>query len=42
MEEMKCPECGSDKISNNGEGMLCNKCGLVISEGYYSGRRMWV
>jgi ribosomal protein S27E len=39
--EMKsCPECGSKNICwDNGSGLLCKKCGLVIDESIYSGER---
>jgi len=35
-----CPECGSKRINwENGSGLLCKDCGLVIEEGMYSGER---
>jgi len=30
----KCPECGSKNLALNIEGVICNKCGLIISERY--------
>jgi len=36
----KCPECGSKKIVMNTEGTICKKCGLVISENFYSGKML--
>jgi len=35
-----CPECGSKKIENNHEGVICTDCGLVIDESFYSGGRI--
>jgi len=30
----KCPECGSKKLALNIDGLICGKCGLIISERY--------
>jgi len=35
-----CPECGSNKIGHNQDGLVCNECGLVIEESIYSGDRI--
>ncbi|RLI98572.1 MAG: hypothetical protein DRP00_01705 [Candidatus Aenigmatarchaeota archaeon] len=35
-----CPECGSEKLELTNEGLVCKKCGLVIEETYYSGKRI--
>lgn len=32
----KCPECGCKKLQLTADGLLCTKCGLVISESYFS------
>jgi len=32
-----CPECGSNKVGfENGSGLVCKKCGLVIDENIFS------
>lgn len=31
--KMKCPECGSTKISTGMNEVVCRKCGFVIEEG---------
>ena len=36
----KCPECGSEKFVVNSDGKICRKCGLVVSENYYSGKML--
>jgi transcription initiation factor TFIIIB Brf1 subunit/transcription initiation factor TFIIB len=28
----KCPDCGSKHLVMNTDGMICKKCGLVISD----------
>jgi len=35
-----CPECGSEKVEVKNEGMFCKKCGLLIEQTYFSGRRV--
>jgi len=34
----KCPECGCKKLQYSPEGLMCKKCGLIITENYYSGK----
>ncbi len=36
----KCPECGSRKIMMKADELMCGKCGLILSEGFYSGGEM--
>ena len=36
----KCPECGSKKLLNKTEGLICNKCGAILNENFYSGGRI--
>jgi len=38
----RCPECGSEKLEWTEDGLICRKCGLVLSETFYSGQRMLV
>ncbi|MEM5766297.1 MAG: hypothetical protein QW423_01525 [Candidatus Aenigmatarchaeota archaeon] len=35
-----CPECGSDKLKRNNEGLICDNCGILIEESIYSGERI--
>ncbi|MEM5772774.1 MAG: TFIIB-type zinc ribbon-containing protein [Candidatus Aenigmatarchaeota archaeon] len=35
-----CPECGSNKLKRNNEGLICGDCGSVIEESIYSGERI--
>lgn len=37
-----CPECGSKKIEISLSEVLCKKCGLIIDEGMFSGKRMLI
>jgi transcription initiation factor TFIIIB Brf1 subunit/transcription initiation factor TFIIB len=32
----KCPECGCKNLKLNADGLVCTKCGLIISENYFS------
>jgi len=36
----KCPECGCKKLQLTTDGLLCTKCGLVVSENYFSGKML--
>jgi len=36
----KCPECGCKELKLTADGMLCTKCGLVVSESYFSGKML--
>ncbi|MDI6826265.1 MAG: TFIIB-type zinc ribbon-containing protein [Candidatus Aenigmarchaeota archaeon] len=40
MTNEKCPECGGEKLVMNSEGLICSKCGLIISETYFSGNEV--
>jgi transcription initiation factor TFIIIB Brf1 subunit/transcription initiation factor TFIIB len=45
MQEIKmesCPECGSKKISWDSSGLVCNKCGSILKESFFSGERIVV
>jgi len=33
----KCPDCGCKKLQLKTDGIVCMKCGLVISDTYFSG-----
>ncbi|MEM5836279.1 MAG: TFIIB-type zinc ribbon-containing protein [Candidatus Aenigmatarchaeota archaeon] len=35
-----CPECGSDNLKHDFEGLVCEKCGIVIEESIISGKRI--
>jgi transcription initiation factor TFIIIB Brf1 subunit/transcription initiation factor TFIIB len=37
VDSQKCPECGSSKLKLNADGLVCMKCGLLISETLFSG-----
>ncbi|MCX6821550.1 MAG: hypothetical protein NTW30_02100 [Candidatus Aenigmarchaeota archaeon] len=32
----KCPECGCKKLQLNADGLVCVKCGLIISDSIFS------
>jgi transcription initiation factor TFIIIB Brf1 subunit/transcription initiation factor TFIIB len=36
--KQKCPECGCAKLKFSEEGLICSKCGLIVSESYFSGK----
>jgi transcription initiation factor TFIIIB Brf1 subunit/transcription initiation factor TFIIB len=43
MQEIKmksCSECGSKNISWNNAGLICNECGAVLEEPFFSGERI--
>jgi len=35
-----CPDCGSKKLENNTEGIVCKSCGSVLEENYFSGGKV--
>ena len=35
-----CPECGSKKLGNSRDGLICRSCGTILGENYFSGRRI--
>ncbi|MEM5878905.1 MAG: TFIIB-type zinc ribbon-containing protein [Candidatus Aenigmatarchaeota archaeon] len=35
-----CPECGSDNLKHDFEGLICKDCGTVIEESFISGKRI--
>lgn len=37
-----CPECGSTKISWENAGLICEKCGSILKEAFFSGERIVV
>jgi transcription initiation factor TFIIIB Brf1 subunit/transcription initiation factor TFIIB len=37
-----CPECGNKKLEIKSNEVTCKKCGLVIAENFFSGRRMLI
>jgi len=40
MTMKNCPECGSKKLENTAEGLICNRCGAVLKENFYSGGKI--
>jgi len=38
----RCPECGSEDLEWTEDGLICRKCGLVLSDTFYSGQRMLI
>jgi len=35
-----CPECGSEKLANAAEGVICGKCGSILTENFFSGGKV--
>jgi len=35
-----CPECGSKKLENRPEALICKSCGAILKENFYSGGKI--
>jgi len=35
-----CPDCGSKKLNNTAEGVICGKCGSILTENFFSGGKV--
>jgi transcription initiation factor TFIIIB Brf1 subunit/transcription initiation factor TFIIB len=38
----KCPDCGSKNIAWKNVELMCNKCGFILEESFFSGERILV